>query len=103
MAVPHRRLVALVPLLLLGATACGTDVLRADRVADGAEKALEQQVGVRPDVTCPKDIEAKVGAKGRCTVSAPGDPTKYGATVSVTKVDGSDATYAVEVDQQPEG
>ena len=52
----RRRLVALVPLLLLGATACGTDVLRADRVADGAEQALEQQVGVRPDVTCPKDI-----------------------------------------------
>jgi hypothetical protein len=101
--VAWRRLVVLVPLLLCGVAGCGTDVLRADRVADGAEKALEQQVGVRPEVTCQEDLEAKVGAKGRCTVSAPGDPTKYGATVTVTEVDGSDATYDVQVDEQPQG
>jgi uncharacterized protein YabE (DUF348 family) len=100
--VARGRLVALVP-LLLGLTACGPEMLRAERVADGAEKALEEQVGVRPEVTCPEDLEATVGAKGRCTVTAPGDPTTYGVTVTVTEVDGEEARYAVAIDDQPQG
>jgi hypothetical protein len=92
----------LAPLLLVPA-ACGTSVLEAGKVADGAEKAFEEQVGVRPDVACPDDLKAEVGAKAHCTANAPGDPTRYGVTVTVTEVDGDDATYAVEVDDQPQG
>jgi hypothetical protein len=96
------RLVVLAPLLLVPA-ACGTSVLEAGKVADGAEKAFEEQVGVRPDVACPDDLKAEVGAKAHCTANAPGDPTRYGVTVTVTEVNGDDATYAVEVDDQPQG
>ena len=95
------RLAALGPLLLLSPAACGTAVLGADKVADGAEDALEEQVGVRPDVTCPDDLEATVGAKGRCTLTAPGDDAEYGLTVTVTKVDGDDAAFDVAVDDAP--
>ena len=95
-----RRLVALVPLLLLGPVACGTDVIRAGAVADGAEKALEEQIGVRPDVTCPHDVEQTVGATARCTVQVPGDTTTYGVSVTLTEVDGEEAVYAVAVDDE---
>jgi hypothetical protein len=95
--VTRRRLVVLAPLLLLGPVACGSDVLRAGNVADGAEKALEEQLGVRPDVACPDDVEATVGATARCTVTLPGDATAYDLTVTVTEVDGEEAVYAVDV------
>jgi hypothetical protein len=97
--VSHRRLVALVPLLLLGPVACGTDVLPADQVADGAAKALEPQVGVRPEVSCPDDVEQTVGATARCTASVAG--ATYGVTVTVTGIDGGEAVYSVEVDGHP--
>jgi hypothetical protein len=95
------RLVVLAPLLLVAA-ACGSGVLEAGKVADGAEKAFEEQVGVRADVTCPDDLQAEVGAKGHCTANAPGDATTYGVTVTVTEVDGDDTTYTVEVDDEPQ-
>jgi hypothetical protein len=94
--VSRRRLVALVPLLLLGPVACGTDVLPAGQVADGAAKALEPQVGVRPDVSCPHDVEQTVGATARCTASVDGET--YGVTVTITGIEGQDAVYSVEVD-----
>jgi hypothetical protein len=94
-----RRLVAVLPLLLLGLVACGTDVLPAHTVADGAEKALEKKVGVRPDVSCPKDVEQAVGATADCTADV--DGTRYKVTVTVTKVDGQDVTYDVAVADHP--
>ena len=57
------RLLAAVPLLALGLAACGSGTLSADKVAKGAEDALEKQVGVRPDITCPEDLKAEVDAK----------------------------------------
>jgi hypothetical protein len=99
--VQRRRLVALVPLLLLGPVACGTGVIEAGAVADGAEQALEEQIGVRPDVTCPDDVEQTVGATARCTATVPG--ATYGVTVTVTDVDGEEAVYDVTVDDDPSG
>lgn len=90
-----RRLMAVLPLLLLGPVACGTDVLPAAAVADGAEQALEQQIGVRPDVTCPRDVEQTVGATAHCTVQV--DGTQFAVTVRLTEVDGKNVAYAVDV------
>ena len=102
---PRLRLVVLVPLLLLGAVACGSDVqvLSAQTVASRAEDALEKKVGVRPDISCPKDLVAKVGATEDCTLTAGGDPTEYGVTVTVTSVDDGDTKFDVEVDSRPKG
>jgi hypothetical protein len=101
----HRlSLLVAVPFLVAGLVACGgNSVLTADTVAASAADALEQQVGVRPSVTCPDDVEAAVGAKTRCTLTGSDDPTQYGVTVTVTSVDGKNATFDVTVDDQPLG
>ena len=96
------RLLA-VPFLVAGLTACGSGALEAADVATKAEDALEEQVGSRPDITCPDDLEAKVGATTRCVLTAGDDPTEYGVQVTVTSVDGDDARFDVAVDEQPQG
>jgi Domain of unknown function (DUF4333) len=95
-------LLVAVPLLSLGVAACG-GTLAGDDVASKAEDALEEQVGARPDISCPEDLEAEVGAETRCTLTAGGDPTEYGVTITVTAVDGSDAEFDVVVDEEPLG
>ena len=99
----RRALLAAVPILLAGLAACGPGTLAADEVATKAEDALEQQVGTRPNISCPHDLDAKVGAKTQCTLTAPGESTKYGVTVTVTQVDGNNAKFDIKVDQQPQG
>ena len=101
---PRRlRSPAVVVFLLAGLVACsGNKVLTADTVATSAEDALEEQIGVRPTISCPDDVDAEVGAKTRCTLTAGDDPTEYGVTVTVTSVEGSDATFDVAVDEQPQ-
>ena len=98
-----RRLLVPAALLLAGLTACGTDALSAAQVASSAERALEKQTGFRPDVRCPKELPAEVGAHMRCTLTAGDDPTTYGLTVTVTSVDGDTPDLKLQVDQQPAG
>jgi hypothetical protein len=97
-----RRLVVVLPVLVL-ATACGAGTVDKDDVAKAAEDALEQQVGQRPDVSCPKDLEGKVGATTRCTLTADGVDGTYGVTVTVTKVEGDKASFDFQVDSEPQG
>jgi hypothetical protein len=97
----HLRVLAAVPVLLLGLAACGADSLAADDVATGAEDALEGEVGFRPEVSCPEDLEAEVGAETRCTLTAGDDPTEYGVTVTVTSVEDGTANFDVQVDEEP--
>jgi hypothetical protein len=100
--VPRRLLVPVALLAVL--SACGShDALTASQVATSAEKALEQKTGFRPDITCPKELAATVGASTRCTLTAGGDPTKYGVTVTVMSVDGDTPDLKVEVDEKPLG
>jgi hypothetical protein len=89
--------VGLLALLLAG---CSSS-LAAEDVATEAENALEGQVGFRPDIVCPEDVDAEEGATTRCVLTAAGDPTEYGVTVTVTGVEGGTATFDVEVDEQP--
>ena len=101
---PRRRpLLAAVPILLLGLSACGSSTLSRDEVATKAEDALEQQIGVRPNINCPEDVEAKVGAQTRCTLTGGDDPTEYGVSIKVTEVDGDNAKFDIQVDDQPSG
>jgi Domain of unknown function (DUF4333) len=99
----RRRSLLVVPALLLGLSACGTATLSADEVATGAEDALEAEVGQRPDVTCPEDLEAEVGAEMRCTLTAEGLEGEYGVTVRISEVEGETASFDVQVDDAPQG
>lgn len=84
----------------------GTDVefditafLDKDVVAERISRQLEHQVGRRPEsVTCPDDLEGKVGDKLRCELADGG--STYGVNVTVTKVDGSDIEFNIKVDDQ---
>ena len=99
----RRRLVLAIPALALGLAGCGAGSLSAEDVATGAEDALEEEVGQRPDVACPEDLEAEVGAETRCTLTAEGLEGEYGVTVTVTSVEGDTANFDVQVDSQPQG
>ena len=95
------RLLLAAPFLLAGLAACGSGALAADDVANGAEDALEAEVGARPDVSCPDDLDAEVGAEARCTLTVDGDDKEYGVTVTVTSVEGDTANFDVQVDEEP--
>ena len=99
---PYRLLIAAA--LLAALSACGShQALTAAQVATSAEKALQRETGFRPDVTCPKELAATVGASTRCTLTAGGDPTKFGVTVTVMSVDRDTPQLEVEVDEKPLG
>jgi hypothetical protein len=97
------RRLAVVPALLAGVTACGGGDLAAEDVATKAEDALEEQVGVRPEISCPEDLAPEVGATTRCTFTAGDDPTEYGVQVTVTSVDDEAVRFDVELDDRPKG
>jgi hypothetical protein len=92
---------AVVPALLAVLTACAAGDLAAEDVATRAEDALEEQVGVRPEISCPEDLPADVGASTRCTFTAGDDPTEYGVQVTVTSVDDEAVRFDVEVEDGP--
>lgn len=101
-----RRLpLALVAGLTLALPACGsvvlsTDTLTAAEVATAAEDALEQQVGTRPDITCPDPLAKEEGASTRCTLTGGDDSREYGVTVTVRST-GDTTRIGVEVDDEP--
>ena len=95
------RRLAVVPLLLLGLAACGSEALPAEDVAEKAEDALEGQIGTRPEISCPDDLQAEVGTTTRCTLTAEGDPTEFGVTVTVTSVEDDTVNFDVQVDDAP--
>lgn len=103
----RRLLLALAAGSALALPACGSVVLSAETLsaaaaADAAEDALEQEVGTRPDITCPDPLAKRVGASTRCTLTAGDDPVEYGVTVTVTET-GDSTRIGVEVDDEPAG
>lgn len=100
----RRPVLLVVPaLLVVGLAGCGTATVPAKTVAGSAADALQKQVGTRPDITCPHDLEAKVGATTRCTLTAEGLDGSYGVTVRVTSVKNGKANFDVQVDDHPQG
>jgi hypothetical protein len=94
------RLLAAVPALAV-LTGCGADPIPAPDVAEAAEGLLEEEVGFRPEVTCPDDVEAEVGASTRCTLTAGDDPTEYGVTVTLASLEEGEPGWSVQVDDEP--
>ena len=105
----RRLLLALAAGTALTLPACGSvelaaETLSATEVADAAENALEQEVGTRPDITCPGVLAKEEGASTRCTLTGGDDPVEYGVTVTVTSVSEDGGTrIGVEVDDEPSG
>ena len=89
-----------IALALVGA-GCGDKTLDKGTVEQGAKDALAKTVGRAPQsIKCPKDLDAKVGATERCTLTDHG--TRLGMTVRVTRVHDDKANFDVVVDQKPQ-
>jgi hypothetical protein len=100
----RRRLLIATPALLVGLAACGGAVVTAEDTAQKAEAALEEQLGVRQEISCPDDLDAEEGAKTRCVLTTAGDdPLQFGVTVTVTSVEGDRVNFDIEVDDEPSG
>jgi len=112
MARTGTRTTAAWALPVLGAlvlTACSTrtvEPLAPEVVADQIADALQEEVGVRPVVSCTDDLEAEVGAEVVCDLSTEADPeTIYPVTATVTAVDTEtgQVDFDVAVADAPEG
>ncbi|MEV5613221.1 DUF4333 domain-containing protein [Streptomyces sp. NPDC052225] len=69
----------------------------ADTVAEQLAKTTGQP---KPDVTCPEDLEGKVGNTTRCTLTA-SDGSTLGINVKVSEVDGKKVNFDIQADQTP--
>lgn len=104
----HRLLVVILGCALLAplATGCSVSIGESDSldtqelettIADSQEK----QLGFRPVIECPEDVEAAEGDEFTCKATAPDGTT---ATVFVTQTDGEgDVTWRVVADQDGGG
>src|SRR5690625_3459241 len=72
--------------LALLAACSGQAAVPAADVEEQAENQLEEQVGQRPDISCPEDLPAEVGATIECELTAEGMAEAYGVTMTVTDV-----------------
>jgi Domain of unknown function (DUF4333) len=99
-----RRLVpSAVALVTVAALAgCSTCTVQGADVSKRISEGLEKEVGQRPNaVRCPPEIEAKPGAKARCTIVG-SDGREIGLTVTMKDERGK-FDYGVdrEVSKQP--
>ena len=97
------RLLLTASALVVGLSACGSGAIDPGEVATKAEDDLDQDIGARPDVSCPESLERQVGAETRCTMTVEGMDGEFGLTVTVASVDGDDYTVEVRVDDEPTG
>ncbi|WP_277050753.1 DUF4333 domain-containing protein [Ruania albidiflava] len=88
--------------LALLAACSGLAAVPAADVEEQAENQLEEQVGQRPDITCPEDLPAEVGATIECELTADGMAETFGVTMTVTDVaDDGNVGFDIEVDEEP--
>ena len=76
--------------LLVG---CGDKTVDADSAADTVTNFVSGKTGFEPDVDCPSDVKAEVGATFECHFAGPEGP--YTASVRITEIDGDDATFFI--------
>ena len=106
MTAPRRSLIAsaaLAAVLTTAVSGCSVSVGKVSVDHSELEKSisdqLTKQVGQRPDkITCPDDLEGKVGATTRCTLTAGSD--KLGVTAKTTSVKGKNVRFSIKVDEK---
>ena len=84
----------------LAVAACGTGAVARSDVEKNVSDQLTATVGQKPkSITCPGDLDAKVGTTMRCSLTAD-DDTSLGLVVTVTSVQGGDVKFDLAVDRQ---
>ena len=86
----------------LFAAACGAGAIEESEVeASVAAQLAEETDQPEPDIDCPGDLDAEVGATMECDLTVEGDEAVYPVTVEVTSVKDGTANYSVEVGEAP--
>lgn len=94
--------IALVALAALAGCGDSTPTVKQSTVEDKISSGLEKEVGAKPDdVTCPDDLEGKVGTEMTCTLTAGSD--QLDVSVEVTAVEGKKVDFDFEVAQMDDG
>lgn len=84
--------------ILAGCSTSSTATIKKSDVEHKMFAALTAKVGTSPkSISCPADLEAKVGASEKCTLTAP-DGSTVGVVARVTKVDGGHYLLDFKVD-----
>ena len=91
----------LVAALLAGCSSGDKTVDRADVEKEAATQLAAQVNQPEPDISCPDDLDAKVGATMECELSVKGDDAVYPVHIKVTSVKDGDAKFDVEVGDTP--
>ena len=92
-------MVLVVALIALAGCGDSAPTVKQSEVEKEVSSQLEQQVGQAPDdISCPGDLEGKVGTEMRCTLTAGED--ELGVSVKVTSVDGDNVKFDIQVDQE---
>ena len=103
---PFRRtLLALAAGAAIVGCSSGPGAVDKAEVEKVAATELAAQVGTDqlPDISCPDDLDAEVGATLTCELSVEGDDDVYPVEIEVTEVDGDDVKFDVQVDDTPKG
>ncbi|MDP2012600.1 MAG: DUF4333 domain-containing protein [Actinomycetota bacterium] len=73
----------------------------ATQVTTALAENMQVDVDQVPTITCPEDLEAKVGASTTCLLMDDTSGKDYDVAVKVTSIDGSKALFSVEVAAEP--
>lgn len=109
MSISHRLRLLAVPLVVATAllSACSVSAsanltVPASDVADVAASALEEQVGMRPEMDCGSgSVDLVDGTQVDCVLTDPTTGTEFDAPVTISDVDGTDYHVEVEVAETP--
>lgn len=86
----------------LTAAACGAGAVPEADVESSVAKQLAAETDQpEPDIDCPGDLDAEVGASMECDLTVDGDDNVYPVTVKVTSIEDGKANYSVEVGEAP--
>lgn len=87
---------------LSGCTASISATVSPDKIADLAEDALEAEIGTRPAIDCGEDnIPLEQGTTVPCQLTDPATGSEFDADVTLSKVEGTNVTVAVQVADTP--
>lgn len=85
-------------------TASANLTVPASQVADVAASALEDEVGIRPEMDCGDEaVDLVDGEVVECVLTDPTTSSEFDAPVTIEDVDGSDYRVDVEVADTPRG
>jgi hypothetical protein len=88
--------------LLIGTAGCmsGPHTVSRSDVESQISQKMKGPRGNKPEsVSCPDDLKARVGAKLDCEMTADGQT--YSVNVVVTSIDGNQAKFDMDVNDQP--